>query len=91
MVKQYLHIYSKITSPTFVEAVQWTGNNWNEVKEFCNGIRYMNSFRPDEQFIINTKTCDLCVVRGDWIVKNEKGKFNVVSSNTFNEYYTEIN
>lgn len=76
--------------PVAVEAVRWTGYNFEEIKSFvgCScGLRgsYMN---PD--LIIHTLEGDHHALVGDYIIKGVHGEFYPCKPDIFMETYEEV-
>jgi len=87
--------------PVMVEAIQWTGNNYNEVKEFCGkspfgGSRwYSCGSRPvisvgDTNNYIRTLNGDVQVSISDYIIKGIDGDFYVCRQDIFEKEYERI-
>lgn len=59
--------------PVVIEAVQWTGDNLEELRAFVpEGVRHN---RIGEPLGIKTLEGVMTVSRGDWIIKGVKGEF----------------
>jgi len=71
-----------ISSNIEVEAIQWTGRNLEDLKDFCKNEEGesilqcifrtgMSCFGADDYISITLKSkrCDVCVTRGDFLVK----------------------
>lgn len=66
-----------------VEAIQWTGRNIEDVKDFCKneegeyilqctlrtGMTYFGDDDNNVSITLKSKRCDVCVVKGDFLVK----------------------
>lgn len=85
--------------PIEVDAVQWTGKNSYEIKEFTLGnshISALSVYRPqgqlpeDFQLFINTLEGTMTVNIGDYIIKGVEGEFYPVRENIFNKTYERI-
>lgn len=82
--------------PVEVDAVQWTGANYDEVKELA----------PDDFFVLDEQqraNCDdpdataevydklhstwVLVLTGQWIIKGAKGEFCPIAADVFTETY----
>ena len=71
-----------------VEAVQWTGKNISEVRNFtiknCNGVAEQCShFYPGSSLFIMKPDKDVEVSINDYIVKGTDGEFYVCERNVF--------
>lgn len=70
--------YKKL--PVEIEAVQWTGNNLNEMQDFFNNIDYWTEvvFKNGKPYIllhIRTLEGDMTVKHGDYIIKGVNSEF----------------
>lgn len=65
-----------------VEAIQWTGRNLDDVKDFCKNEEGENILQCTFQtgrfyfgandyvsITLKSKRCDVCVIKGDFLVK----------------------
>ena len=73
-----------------VDAVQWTGNNIEEIKSFLdeNGGEYTIT---DNGFVINTLEGNMLASLGDYIIKGIHGEFYPCKPDIFKETYEEVN
>ena len=60
-----------VKSPIKIQAIQYTGNNFDEISSFANG----NIFQYDEKVVIKTHTGYRYIEKGDWIIRGIKGEF----------------
>lgn len=80
MIKKYRLISSE------VEAVQWTGDNFDEIKEF--GGDYVAMY--NRCLFVNTPyDGDVCNV-SDYILKNSKGNLLSMGEDLFKREYEEV-
>jgi len=80
--------------PVIIEAVQWTGNNEKELKDFVNEslLRTWNTITHVFTYRIKTLEGDSYVLqKNDWIIKGVKGEFYPIKNDIFLETYEEIN
>jgi len=75
--------------PEEVEAIQWTGDNWWEITEFCPTCKLIDTVIRINPNPTNTG-CNLAD-RGDFIVKEKSGFVYAIKENLFRETYEEIN
>lgn len=78
-------IQTFITKPTVRQAVQWTGENFDEIETFTGGL-----FEADdtEAFVFDQlHTTWVRVYLGQWVVKGSKGEFWPVDREVFAETY----
>lgn len=71
-----------------VEAVQWTGNNLDEIKEFCTEVNLPKWQVKGETYIMSCHTSNgICFYKaGDYLVK-EKGVYYMCRKDEFEEIY----
>lgn len=78
-----INIYVK--RPVIIEAVQWTGDNVREIKEFVTPIA---EYLEDENtIIIHTLEGDMKAEINDYIIKGVKGEFYPCKPDIFEETY----
>lgn len=84
-----------IKSPSLVEAIQWTGKNLTDIELFCNDnniymaiTKDLDLLSVDCKRIGEYKALDVSV--NDYIVTTEEGYIEVLSSEDFDNVYTEI-
>lgn len=77
--------------PVEVEAVQWTGENSEEIIEFCG--KYLFFIKGDSHTFMYTQTLEGFhrVSLGDYIIKGIKGKFYPCKPDIFKMTYERIN
>ena len=73
--------------PVVIEAVQWVGDNANEVTAFLGGAAWWTTIGP----IIATLEGDLHASVGDFIIKGVKGEFYPCKPDIFEATYERIN
>lgn len=79
MVKKYK------TKPCEIEAVQWTGDNEQEIQIFTKGGSYITFL--DEELRIRTLEGDMRADLGDYIIKGLKGEFYPCKPDIFEKKY----
>jgi hypothetical protein len=85
-MKQY------VKKPIPVSALQWTGDNLEEMKAFCtdeNGVEMC--FTNDNYLWIHTKEGQLKAQVRDYIMKGIEGEFYPCAFSIFNKTYDEFN
>lgn len=86
--------------PVEIQAVQWTGENAEEIEEFvgdhCGAVRYIydkNVYKSSQQdrteLIIHTLEGDHHASIGDYIIRGVKGEFYPCKPDIFEETYIE--
>lgn len=80
--------------PVEIEAVQFTRNNWDEVKAFTNGAAH--SLRIERR-INGVATCIIPTIEGqhiategDWIIKGVAGEFYPCKPDIFEQTYEAV-
>jgi len=76
--------------PVVVEALQWTGDNLDDVKEFLTSDGLYDSEYLDyvgDSLGINTLEGTMFAKVGDYIIKGVKGEFYPCKPDIFNETY----
>lgn len=75
--------------PVVIEAVQFTGSNFNEINEFTNGQAYWIPIndKPAEYVYIKTLEGDMQGAQNDWIIKGVKGEFYPCKPDIFESTY----
>lgn len=70
-----------------VHAIQWTGNNYLEVKKFIDDPTKRMKVGEDDQIILQTLDGHMSAHLGDYIIKTHKGEVYPCSAESFNEIY----
>ena len=75
--------------PIEVEAIKWSGDNFNEVREFCPEASFLNAPAVPymEVFIIPTLEGNMQCSIGDYIIKGIKGEFYPCKPDIFEKTY----
>lgn len=79
--------------PIEVEAIQWTGENEDEIKAFCSiavFLEFKKRLGGYSELMIPTFDGDLYVQVGDYLVKDANGNFCHCTEDTFKQYYEKI-
>ena len=86
MVKKYK------TKPCEIEAIKWTGANFEEIAKFTNCKAYMELMYSSmkEELIIKTLEGDMMATVGDYIIKGLRGEFYPCKPDVFHKKYEEI-
>lgn len=85
MVKRY------IKKPTTIEAVRWTGYNFDEIQDFVGteNVQFRRETNPPRIHIV-TRYQALYLMVGDYIVKNSYGSFEAYTKGYFEETFGEV-
>jgi hypothetical protein len=73
--------------PVVIEAIQWTGDNYDEVGDF---LGLYATAQVDDDFIIPTLEGEMRAAPGDWIIKGVKGEFYPCKPDIFEETYERV-
>ena len=76
-----------VKKPISVEAVQYTGKNFDEVQSFC-----IDAFIEDGWLYVPTLEGDMRAPSkaGDYVIKGIKGEFYICEKKIFEEMYEEV-
>ena len=80
-----------VKKPIPVLALQWTGENLEEIKSFCtdsNGEE--KCFKNKKTIWLSTREGQLKTVVGDYIIKNIEGEFYPCPESIFLKSYDEF-
>ena len=76
-----------VKNPIKVQAIQYTGNNFDEISSFTNG----NIFQYYEKVVIKTHAGYRYIEKGDWIIRGVTGQFDLCKPDIFKKTYKEVN
>lgn len=85
--------------PVIIEAVQWTGLNFEEIKSFVgDSLQYdivdaaweVGKGTPYVNMIIKTLEGNHTCTKGDYIIKGVQGEFYPCKPDIFEETYEEV-
>lgn len=81
-----------IKKPIPVSALQWTGDNYEEIKTFCTDVNGVEKcFKSDKTLWIETREGQLKAVVGDYVMRGIEGEFYPCAESIFNKTYDECN
>lgn len=75
-----------VKRPVIVEALQYKGDNINDVLRFCVG----NCLYKDNVLYINTLEGRLRIDKGDYIIKGTEGEFYPCKTGIFEKIYRRV-
>lgn len=78
-----------VKKPVKVQAVQWTGDNYEELADFIGHVRSVYHLN-DEYVIIETLEGCCCLRNGDWIICEVNGEIYLCESDIFEKTYEEV-
>lgn len=80
--------------PVIIEAVQWNGENPNEITELSDGkmsLEFCDDFIEDNPEVkIKTLEGTMIASKGDWIIKGVKGEFYPIKNDIFILTYDKV-
>lgn len=74
--------------PVIIEAVQFTGDNWEELVKFITVP--FEAFVAEQYILIPTGAGDYKADLNDWIIKGVHGEFYPCEPDIFEETYEEV-
>ena len=77
-----------VKKPIPIAALQWTGGNADEVREFAPEIDYHHA--TTGSMYIPTREGVMRADRNDWIVRGIKGEVYAIKPDIFEETYDEV-
>lgn len=83
--------------PVVIEAVQWTGDNWEEINTFLPRPHWwlkdgslVNKDNPRQPIIMETLEGHMRADINDWIIKGVKGEFYPCKPDIFEQTYEKV-
>ena len=74
--------------PVVIEAIQWLGNNFNELVFKFPGIKCAQ--KQDDSLIVESLEGLVCSNIGDYIIKGIEGEFYSCKESVFNKSYEKV-
>lgn len=84
MIKQYRK------KPVVISAVQWTGENVNEIQEFCANAKFGVEIGGSKKLEIQTLEGTMRADIRDYIIRGVKGEFYPCKPDVFEKTYEPI-
>ena len=77
--------------PVVIDAVQWSGNNLNEILDFMKD-KQPNYYEDDEKKLLTIQTLEGNMIAsvGDYIIKGVKGEFYPCKPDIFEQTYEVV-
>lgn len=77
--------------PVVIEAVQWSGNNLNEILDFMKD-KQPNYYEDDEKKLLTIQTLEGNMIASvsDYIIKGVKGEFYPCKPDIFKQTYEVV-
>ncbi|MCP3683907.1 MAG: hypothetical protein GY861_14585 [bacterium] len=76
--------------PIVIDAVQWNGNNVDEVCDFMEGVDVEFKTSNPMMVVIPTLEGDMLASVGDFIIKGVKGEFYPCKPDIFEQTYEKV-
>jgi len=76
--------------PVVIEAIRWTGENYNEIMEFT-GIDPLHMNPNTNGIFIETLEGRHEASVGDWIIRGIKGEYYPIKNDIFEATYEQVN
>ena len=77
-----------IKKPIPVEAIQWTGHNFDEIHDFVTNRPVVVT--GNNEVIISTLEGDMRAPEGSWIIRGPLGEFYPCRGEVFEETYEQV-
>ena len=71
--------------PVMIEAIQWTGNNLEEIKDFMRYYEYAK-----KNLIIHTLEGKMIAQVNDWIIRGVQGEYYPCKPDIFEKTYEPV-
>lgn len=71
--------------PVIIEAIQWTGNNLEEIKDFIGYYEY-----DKKNLIIHTLEGKMIAQVNDWIIRGVQGEYYPCKPDIFEKTYEPV-
>ena len=71
--------------PVMIEAIQWTGNNLEEIKDFMGYYEYAK-----KNLIIHTLEGKMIAQVNDWIIRGVQGEYYPCKPDIFEKTYESV-
>ena len=78
-----------VKKPVIIDAVQWTGDNVEEIRKFF-GTPQIWFADPPEKLIIHTLEGDMTASAGDWIIRGVSGEYYPCKPDIFAATYDAV-
>ena len=79
-----------IKKPVEIQAVQWTGDNYDEIANFAGELHVEYSAEYWNKLVVHTLEGDHYASLGDWIIRGVAGEFYPCKPSIFKQTYEEV-
>jgi len=83
-------VYSYKKKPVIVDALQYDGHNYKELKDFVGNALFRVDPTGVNQPSIHTLEGDHLVIEGDYVIKGIKGEFYPCKEDIFHKTYEMV-
>jgi hypothetical protein len=83
-------IKSYVARPVTVRAIEWTGDNFDEIRQFCNGLARLQQINGEKVLFIETVNGTSRAHVGDYIIWGTQGEFYPVDKRVIESKYEEL-
>lgn len=73
--------------PVVIEAVQWTGHNWDEIDTFCSHASKAGNYSTTGDLVIVTMEGEMLARPSWWVIKGVQGEFYPCEPDIFEATY----
>ena len=73
--------------PVVVAAIQWAGNNWNEICSFMKSCQRRPKLVESRRIRVTTKECAIYAKETDFIIRGVEGEFYPCDEAIFHKTY----
>ena len=84
------NVKTYVKKPIPIRALQYTGENREEILEFTNGQAIFKDIAGMKELVIHTLEGDMIAVPGSYIACGPKGEFYPIRGDIFEETYEEL-
>jgi hypothetical protein len=75
--------------PEIIEAIQYTGDNEQDVAHFIGQLTFLPHYRNGEQLMIPIGGGVMILHLGVWVIREPDGTFNLMNDTVFTDRYEE--
>lgn len=79
-----------VKKPIPIRAVQYTGDNREEILEFTRGQAIFKDINGMKELVIHTLEGDMIAVPGSFVAEGPHGEFYPIRGDIFKETYDEV-
>lgn len=76
-----------VAKPVRIRAIEWTGLNFPEIRQFCNGLAHTKDLHGERVLFIETVNGTSRAQVGDFIVYGTQGEFYPISKAVLDAKY----